>query len=73
VSSTADAATVILSIDTLAHLARDQARDDEQPGDLIDQRAIGAWRADVLLPGRTKYSPARHSRNDTAAPPPSRS
>jgi hypothetical protein len=44
----ADAAIVYQAIDTLAHLARDRARDAEQPGDPIDDRGIAAWRADVL-------------------------
>jgi hypothetical protein len=44
-----DAHTVFLAIDVLAHLARDQARDAETPGGPVDERGIGAWRADVLV------------------------
>jgi hypothetical protein len=45
----ADAQTVWLALDTLAHMARDEARDAELPGELVDETPIGAWRADALV------------------------
>jgi hypothetical protein len=44
-----DAHTVWLALDTLAHMARDEARDAELPGAIVDQTPIGAWRADALV------------------------
>jgi hypothetical protein len=44
----ADALTLYNALDLQAHAARDQHRDTEHPGDRVDERGIGAWRADVL-------------------------
>ncbi len=45
----ADAQTVYYAIDILAHMARDEARDAELPGGLVNEQGIDAWRADVLV------------------------